>query len=141
MPAVPTPSNSPFQPVAGNHNSILMSESLLGLNVAVTRQNAGRLLSAAAAASPPPAGLNAPAATDWADVIVAFFSETEAKPSHDAAAAATRPNTTIASRTYALLNMDRLLSYKRTWGIFYAFEIQTATRPASLTRATSSQGG
>ena len=51
IPAVPTPWNLPFQPVAGIHTSILISESLLGLVVAITRQKAG---------SP----LNDPAATD-----------------------------------------------------------------------------
>src|SRR5271165_1927799 len=42
--AVPTPSNFPFQPEAGIQTSILMSESLVGFNLAATRQNAGMLV-------------------------------------------------------------------------------------------------
>ena len=39
---LPTAWNLPFQPEMGNHTSILMSESLEGVSVAATRQNAGR---------------------------------------------------------------------------------------------------
>jgi hypothetical protein len=35
---LPTAWNLPFQPVAGSHTSILMSESLVGVSVAATRQ-------------------------------------------------------------------------------------------------------
>jgi len=54
-----------------------MSESLVGLNVAATRQNAGSALSAAfcsAAPRPPPGNVKDPAATDCAKVIVALGS-------------------------------------------------------------------
>src|SRR5271166_2115083 len=43
-PPFPTPSNFPFQPEAGIQISILMSESLVGFNLAATRQNAGMLV-------------------------------------------------------------------------------------------------
>src|SRR5437773_9795110 len=41
-PPLPTPSNFPFQPVAGIHTSTLMSEAGLGLSVTVTRQKDGK---------------------------------------------------------------------------------------------------
>ena len=40
-PPLPGTTNLPFQPDAGIHSSILMSESRLGLIDAATRQNAG----------------------------------------------------------------------------------------------------
>src|SRR2546425_698473 len=43
-PPLPVPRNLPFHVAgSGSHTSILMSESLLGMDVARTRQNAGRL--------------------------------------------------------------------------------------------------
>src|SRR5579871_5558175 len=42
-PPQPMPSNLPFQPAAGSHTSMRMCESNVGVNVAVTRQKAGRL--------------------------------------------------------------------------------------------------
>src|SRR5437879_5522980 len=64
-PPLPTARNLPFQPDAGSHTSVLMSESLLGVNVAVTRQNAGKLANGFAFAPrpAPPGGTNAPAVT------------------------------------------------------------------------------
>ena len=80
----PTCRNLPFQPDIGSQISDLMSESLDGLIVSATRQNAGRL--AAAAAPPPPGGTNLPAATGIADVTVEFGSLSEAaRRSHAAA--------------------------------------------------------
>src|SRR5215510_1497246 len=61
-PPFPTASNLPFQPDAGSQTSILMSESLVGVSVAVTRQNAGKF--ANGFVPPRPAGcVKAPAAT------------------------------------------------------------------------------
>src|SRR6516225_12473309 len=40
-PPPPVPRNRPFQRVSGNHTSILIEESDVGVSVAVTRQNAG----------------------------------------------------------------------------------------------------
>ena len=40
-PPLPTAWNFPFHPDAGSQTSILMSESLDGVSVAATRQNAG----------------------------------------------------------------------------------------------------
>jgi len=44
QPPLPLPSSLPFQFISGIHTSIWISESLVGLMVAVTRQNAGRSL-------------------------------------------------------------------------------------------------
>jgi len=44
QPPLPTAWNLPFHPVVGNQISTLMSESLVGVNVAATRQKSGRLL-------------------------------------------------------------------------------------------------
>ena len=62
-----------FQPDAGSQTSILISESLDGVSVAITRQKAGRPLKRAVFARPGPGaagGVKAPAATLWADVMV-----------------------------------------------------------------------
>src|SRR5215831_3351615 len=64
----PTDSSFPFQPVSGIHTSILISESLVGLTVAATRQNAGRFLKASAPR--PPCGVKPPGGTCCARVIV-----------------------------------------------------------------------
>src|SRR5262249_49308059 len=54
-PPLPTPRYLSFQLASGIHTSILMSESVDGLNVAATRQNAGSCLkSAVGCASPRP---------------------------------------------------------------------------------------
>src|SRR5688572_27043422 len=92
-PPLPTAWNLPFQPAAGSHTSILMSDSFVGVSVAATRQNAGR--SAKALAPPrPPGWVNAPAATGCAIVTVPLVSFAVARLSHVAAdagpAAATR---------------------------------------------------
>ena len=69
QPPLPTAWNLPFQPANGIHTSILMSESVDGLIVAATRQNAGRgvnVVTGPAALG----GLNAPAPTRCAAVTV-----------------------------------------------------------------------
>src|SRR2546426_12578878 len=89
MPPVPFPWKLPFQPVAGIHTSILISDSLVGFRVAVTRQKAGRFLNGAAASPRPPlpaGGVKAPAATVAADVIVVLGNDREARLSHGTAA-------------------------------------------------------
>jgi hypothetical protein len=70
-----------FHPDAGSQTSILMSESLVGFNVAATRQNAGRSLKATTGGGPPvvsPGGVNLPAATGCASVIVVFGNASDA---------------------------------------------------------------
>src|SRR5438552_3692936 len=66
---LPTASSLPFQPEAGSHTSILISESLDGVRVAATRQNGG---SAAKGFPPRPprgfGGVNCPAPTVCASV-------------------------------------------------------------------------
>src|SRR5688572_783265 len=87
-PPLPTPWNLPFQPANGNHTSILMSESLDGLNVAATRQNAGSCLKTSAGGrTPRPADgdENDPAATDCVSVIVVFGDERACRLSQVAA--------------------------------------------------------
>src|ERR1700722_4670592 len=42
QPPLPTARNLPFHPVTGSHTSIPISESLVGLSVAATRQKGGR---------------------------------------------------------------------------------------------------
>src|SRR6266508_4145848 len=89
---LPTAWNLPFQPDAGIQTSILMFESLDGLSVAASRQNAGRPAKACGVATedlPPSAGdggVNAPASTIPADVIVAAGSTIDANRSHKAVA-------------------------------------------------------
>src|SRR5262245_22602727 len=66
QPPFPTPCSLPFHPSTGSHTSTLMSESLDGLSVPVTRHIAGRLANACGMLGIPPGGggggLNWPAA-------------------------------------------------------------------------------
>ena len=65
----------PFHPLKGIQTSNLMSESVVGLTVATTRQNAGKVWYEAGIGSAGGlAGVNAPAATELAMVIVVFGS-------------------------------------------------------------------
>src|SRR6185369_13873181 len=108
-PPLPTASNFPFQLDAGSHTSILISESGVGFAVSATRQNAGRSANwFPPPRPPPPAGANAPAATAWAEVIVASGSFSEERLSHGAADAGrtvkTRTNnTTDDKKTFLIL--------------------------------------
>src|SRR4029077_10334544 len=84
-PPLPSPRYLPFHPASGSHTSILISESLAGLSVAVTRQNAGRFLVAAAGMPKVGGGTNAPASTGCAKVIVVSGSFNAARLSQVAA--------------------------------------------------------
>src|SRR5262245_25903110 len=108
-PPLPTASYLPFQPVMGSQTSTLISESLVGASVAITRQNAGKPAYGLGAApplpfplplaSPVPAGgaplafaggggaTNAPGAIVCAMVIIVFGSFCDAMLSHEAAIA------------------------------------------------------
>src|SRR5215831_5689753 len=92
QPPFPTASNLPFQPETGSQTSTLMSESLLGASVAVTRQKDGSSEKTPAVGPrpcrPPTGGANAPAATVCASVIVVFGSFSDVRLSQAAALAA-----------------------------------------------------
>src|SRR6185436_10192660 len=73
---------------AGSHTSILMSESLDGLAVSVTRQNAGRSANALPPRpARPPGCVKAPAATTCTESTAASVSESDLRLSHVAASA------------------------------------------------------
>src|SRR5215216_7622818 len=79
-PPLPTACSLPFHPTAGSHTSILISESADGRSVTVTRQNSGSFANACAAARDgevPPGGMNAPAATIRAEVMLLAVSGRE----------------------------------------------------------------
>ena len=100
-PPLPTAWNFPFQPEEGSHTSTLMSESLDGVSVAVTRQNAGSL--ANTVAGPPgagaPGGVNVPGATCCAVVIFALGRLSVAIDSQVAADADGTKLTKVAKHT------------------------------------------
>src|SRR6516225_11798242 len=83
QPPLPTACSFRFQPDVGSQNSTLISESLEGLRVAATRQNSGRSLYTVSAPlplpCPAPGGVNWPAATTCARVIVVSGRATEAR--------------------------------------------------------------
>src|SRR5258706_8671748 len=86
---LPTAWNFWFQSADGNQTSIAMSESLDGLSLAATRQNARGAVTvafASSAAVPFDVGLNGPASTARASVMVAFGSESAASFSQAVAA-------------------------------------------------------
>src|SRR5882757_5505991 len=91
---LPTACSLPFHACAGSHTSILMSESLDGVSVAATRQNAGRLANGFTAARPPRAGGagNCPAATVCASVTAACGPENVDRLSHVAPIAGAAKN-------------------------------------------------
>src|SRR5580700_6450943 len=80
-PPLPTCSYLPFQPETGSHTSNLISESLVGFATPATRQNAG-MSARGGAPGGGLGGLNSPAGTEVADVIVALERESEARFSH-----------------------------------------------------------
>src|SRR5262245_58018166 len=84
-PPLPAAWKLPFQPDAGIHTSILISESLVGFNVAATRQNSGTSLKAAAPRAPAPGGVNWPAATVCTVVTVVLGSEKDLRLSQGTA--------------------------------------------------------
>src|SRR5207302_2509986 len=91
QPPFPTAWNLPFQPEAGIHTSILISESFVGATVAATRQNAGSSLKFNPGPGPVGAGCgnaNSPAPTGMAKVMVVPGSVIDFRLSHGAAAAA-----------------------------------------------------
>ncbi len=80
QPPFPLASRFPFQPVAGIQSSILISESLEGLSVAATRQNAGRSSKDGPCLPRPAAGaVKAPAPTAVAEVMVVSGNFSEAR--------------------------------------------------------------
>src|SRR6476646_2527086 len=80
-PPLPVPRNLPFQVSAdGSHTSIRMFDSGVGLSVAATRQKAGTVIAGALALG---FGLNGPAATAAAVVIVVSCSLRPVSASHE----------------------------------------------------------
>src|SRR5437762_4179323 len=71
---LPTCWNLPFQPETGIHTSVLMSESDEGVIVSSSRQNAGRLAIGRGVSVPATGGVNDPAGTRYAAVILASAS-------------------------------------------------------------------
>src|SRR5215475_4224434 len=99
---LPTASSFPFhapspEAEAGNHTSILMSESPDGVSVAATRQNAGRFVKASAPRPPRPfGGVNCFAPTDCASVTATCACENVDRLSQVA------PIAGVAKRTNAI---------------------------------------
>src|SRR2546425_7288041 len=91
-PPLPTAWNLPFHAWAGSQTSILMSESDEGVSVAATRQKAGTWLKPGPppARPPPDGGVNPPAGTFCAAVMVGWGSFSDDRLSHDAAAVIVR---------------------------------------------------
>jgi hypothetical protein len=102
----------PFHFSAGIQTSTLMSESEVGVSVAVTRQKAGAFLNTAMPPGPPdngppaPGGVNAPAATTDAEVIFPSGSAKDARLSQEAAE--TDGTTTIALMASTNTNRTKL---------------------------------
>src|SRR5882672_10484704 len=100
---LPTDCRLLFHPEAGIHTSILMSESSVGLRVAWTRQNAGRVLNEAAGTRPAPGGVKSPAATVFADAMLVRGIVREARLSQDTGALAAEAITPVSVMTTSTL--------------------------------------
>src|SRR6476661_4073173 len=101
-PPLPTACSLLFQPEEGSQTSILMSESLDGVSVALTRQKADNCANALDPAPPRLAGgANAPGLTLWTASIRPRSMARPRKSSHELPAAPTRagraPNITAAN--------------------------------------------
>src|SRR5579863_5176901 len=94
-PPLPTDSYRPVQPVCGSQTSNLISESLVGLMLPATRQKGTGIGFDPAAAR---GGVNAPAASDCAIVIVVLGSLRLARPSQLIANTGLPANAAEASR-------------------------------------------
>src|SRR3989442_6525403 len=98
QPPFPTASNFWFQVSAGSQISIAISESDDGFSSAATRQNAGTIRRPGCAGPGWVGGLNSPAGTSSAIVIVVLGNESDFRPAHGVAASAapTRRRATLA---------------------------------------------
>src|SRR5579883_1252276 len=106
QPPLPTATSLLFQPDTGIQTSIFISESVVGLRVAATRQNAGRLVKSCAEA--PSGSRNSPGATSRAREMVVFGRLSEPRLSHVAAIAKdahanARPEHLIIGSAYYLI--------------------------------------
>src|SRR5689334_22492752 len=116
----PTATNLPFQPVAGSQTSTLMSESLVGVSVACTRQNAGMSLYDPAptpGGAPGEAGCwKAPAGTSVAEVTLpsslrlARLAQSLAEAGMASVRAATAPPSAKSDLVFILLPLRARLS-------------------------------
>src|SRR3984885_13664945 len=107
QPPLPMAWKSLFQPEAGSQTSILISESLDGVKVAITRQKAGSPWKRAVFARPGPGvagGVKAPAATLCADVMLTLgrlslerLSQVDPPVGAAASVAGSRSNTEIGN--------------------------------------------
>ncbi len=90
---LPTDCSFPFQPAIGSHTSMRISESLVGLSDAATRQNAGKFLNAALGFAPRPGvgSVNSPAPTGFAQRIVECGNASDVRLSQGAAKAIAEP--------------------------------------------------
>src|SRR6188508_427378 len=108
QPPLPTAWNLPFQPAAGIHTSILMSESAVGLSVAATRQNAGRSANGLPPPRPPAGAGIAPAATVCASVTVASLNLRPVKLSHGAACTAVAASSQPEAANVVMMMLERM---------------------------------
>jgi len=92
----------------------LISESLDGLSVAATLQNAGRFVSDGfACTAVDPGAVNVPAETVWASEIVVFGNERAVRLSHVAAFTDVATSVIPANRTANLMIFTFMLSSRR----------------------------
>src|SRR5690349_13053170 len=97
-PPLPTPSKRPFQFDAGSQTSKWITETSVGFRIPCTSQNAGR-----SSMARPLGGVNVPAETDFADVMVVFGSARLASPSQ--LAANTRPGAKINATSESFIRL------------------------------------
>src|SRR5579871_190977 len=134
-PPLPSPRYLPFHPVSGSHTSILISESLAGLIVAATRQNAGRFFTEAGGTLSP-GGINAPAATACANVMVVSGRFSAARLSQVAATAkpgvarriSTKASKQVCTRRTSFTNIppDRKLKEAKSYQNRYRLKMNSA---------------
>src|SRR5579862_3682570 len=110
QPPLPTAWNLPFHPLAGSQTSILMSESLVGVSVAATRQNSPSALYGFRPRGGPSGGWNVPAATTSTLVMAVSLSASLARLAHGAANALFAGRQAMTATAHAI-NIDFMRSF------------------------------
>src|SRR3954451_2187543 len=102
QPPLPTAWNLPFHPLAGSQTSILMSESLVGVSVATTRQNSLSAMYGFRPRGGPSGGWNVPRATTSTLVIAVSLRASFARLSHEPANALLARRHTMTATAHAI---------------------------------------
>src|SRR4249919_2135742 len=113
QPPLPTAWNLPFHPLAGSQTSVLMSESLVGVSVAATRQNGPSATYGFRPRGGPSGGWNVPGATTSALVMAVPLRASVARFSQEAANALLAGRQAMTATAHAIDDIDIIFMGQR----------------------------